>query len=103
MGYVDRDNRHGDRFPCLRYGHAGDADGIASWNIDARVDDPEIRRWTPKEKVRQILMTRYRRRSKGASALTAPGKTPAVACGSSSADDSGFALRRRANKARDLR
>ena len=81
-GYVHKDNRHGDRFQCLWCGYGGDADVIASWNIAARVDDPDIRLWTPKEKVRQILVARYRRRSEGASALTAPGKTPAVACGS---------------------
>lgn len=80
-GYVGQDNRHADRFWCLRCGHAGEADVIASWNIAARVDNPDIRLWTPGEKVREILMTRFRRRSEGALALTAPGKTPASTCG----------------------
>ena len=81
-GYVDKGNQHGDRFWRLCYGHAGDADAIASVTITARIDDPDIHLWTPKEEVRAILVARLRRRSEGALALTAPGGTPAVAYGS---------------------
>jgi putative transposase len=76
-GYVHKDNRHGDRFQCLACGYAGDADVIAAMNIAARWNDPEIQPWTPKEQVRAILMARFRRRKEEASALTAPGRTPA--------------------------
>lgn len=81
-GYVHKDNRHGDRFQCLMCGHGGDADVIAAQNIAARIDDPDIHLWTPKEKVRQVLMARFHRRSEGALALTAPGRTPAEVYGS---------------------
>lgn len=79
-GYVHRENRHGDRFQCLQCGYGGDADVIASQNIAARVDDPDIHLWTPKENVRKILMARLHRRSEGSTDLTAPGRTPAAVC-----------------------
>ena len=61
-GYVHRDNRHGDRFNCQVCGWDGDADVVAGMNILARVDDPEIHLWTPKERVKAILAERFRRR-----------------------------------------
>ena len=61
-GYVHRDNRHGDRFHCLQCGWDGDADVVAGMNLKARVDDPDIPLWTPKEKVKAILDERFRRR-----------------------------------------
>ncbi len=51
-GFVHKDNRHGERFQCLRLGHAGDADVIASLNSAARMDDPDIHLWIPKEALR---------------------------------------------------
>ena len=83
-GCVYEDNRHGNRFPCLRCGHAGAADVIASRNIAARVPDTDSHLWTaifgrprdapgdPHGEVPPPL-------GRGA-ALTAPGKTPAEAC-----------------------
>lgn len=61
-GFVHKDNRHGDRFHCLECGWDGDADVVAGMNILQRLDDPEIRLWTPKEQVKAILMERFRRR-----------------------------------------
>ena len=61
-GYVHRDNRHGDRFHCLRCGWDGDADVVAGMNLLARVGDPEIRLWTPVDRVKAILTERFRRR-----------------------------------------
>jgi putative transposase len=61
-GYVNKDNRHGDRFHCLVCGWDGDADVAAARNLLSRLDDPEIRLWTPKERVRAVLMERFRRR-----------------------------------------
>ena len=43
-GFVHRDNRHGDKFHCLRCGWDGDADVVAAMNPLARVGDAEIRR-----------------------------------------------------------
>ena len=59
---VHKDNRHGDRFHCLEWGWDGAADVVAGMNILQRLDDPEIRLWTPKEQVKAILMERFRRR-----------------------------------------
>ena len=61
-GYVHRDNRHGDRFHCLRCGWDGDADVVAAMNLLARVADAEIRRWTPVDEVRHVLDGRFHRR-----------------------------------------
>lgn len=61
-GFVHQDNRHGDQFHCLQCGWDGDADVVAGMNILQRLDDPEIRLWTPNEQVKAILMERFRRR-----------------------------------------
>lgn len=61
-GDVHKDNRHGDRFHCLKCGWDGDADVVAAMNLLARLDDPEIRLGTPKERVKAILEARFRRR-----------------------------------------
>jgi IS605 OrfB family transposase len=97
-GYVHKANRHGDRFQCLRWGYAGDADVVAAMNTAMRMNDPDIHPWTPKEKVRDILLARFRRRSEGASALTAPGRPPAAARPASTDDVENHTLRRRAKK-----
>lgn len=81
-GFVHKDNRHGDRFQCLQCGYAGDADVIAALNIAARMDDPDIHVWTPKEKVREILMARFRRRKETAT-RDAPAAAMAAAVGQS--------------------
>ena len=61
-GFVHKENRHGDRFHCLQCGRDGDADVVAGMNLLARVDDPDIHLWTPKERVKAILQARFRRR-----------------------------------------
>ena len=61
-GYVHKDNRHGDRFHCPRCGWDGDADVVAGMNLLHRLDDPDINQWTPKIRVKAILMDRFRRR-----------------------------------------
>ncbi len=61
-GYVHGDNRHGDRFHCLECGWDGDADVAAGMNLLHRLDDPQIRPWTPKERIKEILLERFRRR-----------------------------------------
>jgi putative transposase len=60
--FVHRKNRQGDRFQCLFCGHGGDSDTVAARNLLGRLDDPEIRLWTPKERVKAILLSRFRRR-----------------------------------------
>ncbi|MHB0886799.1 MAG: zinc ribbon domain-containing protein [Bacillota bacterium] len=61
-GYVHKDNRHGDRFHCPQCGWDGDADVVAGMNLLHRLDDPDINRWTPKIRVKAILVERFRRR-----------------------------------------
>ncbi|MCQ3972534.1 MAG: transposase, partial [Anaerolineae bacterium] len=47
-GYVHRDNRRGDTFQCQQCRHTGDSDQVAASNHKARVNDPDIRLFTPK-------------------------------------------------------
>ena len=61
-GYLDKANRQGDRFQCQKCGHAGHADVIAAINQKARMKDQEITLYTPKERVRLILVRRYEAR-----------------------------------------
>jgi len=61
-GYLNKANRQGDRFQCLKCGHTGHADVIAAINQKARMNDREITLWTPKETVRMILVGRYEAR-----------------------------------------
>lgn len=58
-GFVNGKNRNGDRFKCLNCGHEQDADQVAAINLKARVTDPDITLWTPKERVRAILLNRF--------------------------------------------
>jgi hypothetical protein len=58
---------------------------IAALNIAARRDDPDIHLWTTKEKVRAILMARFRRRKETAT-RDAPAAAIAVAVGQSRQD-----------------
>ncbi len=73
-GYVDRANRKGDTFQCLNCGHAGHSDQVAAINQKARLDDPEITPLTPKEKVKSILLERFRARVESRE-TTVPGRT----------------------------
>lgn len=55
-------NRNGDRFQCLFCRRGGDSDWVAAWNLLERSDDPEICLWTPKARVKALLLSRFRRR-----------------------------------------
>jgi hypothetical protein len=58
-GFVHEDNRRGDAFQCLNCGHADYADRVAASNLKARFGDPAITLWTPKERVKAILLNRF--------------------------------------------
>jgi putative transposase len=58
-GFVDGKNRSGDRFKCLNCGHEQGADRVAAMNLKARRTDPDITLWTPKERVKIILLDRF--------------------------------------------
>jgi len=79
-GFVHQDNRRGDAFQCLQCGHRDDADRVAATNLKARAFDPDIRLWTPKARVKEILLARfYARLERGDSSIVVPtvsGRTP---------------------------
>jgi transposase len=79
--FVHGKNRNGDRFKCLNCGHEQDADQVAAINLKARLTDPEITLWTPKERVRIILRERFaaRQRSADLETVAPQGKTGTVA------------------------
>lgn len=56
--------RRGDTFYC-EDGEVMQADENAAQNVLARLDDPEIDRWTPFKKVRSILLERTKRHRLG--------------------------------------
>ena len=58
-GYVDRDNRAGDIFQCLRCKHSDHTDRVAATNLKARYLDREITPYTPVARVNQILQDRF--------------------------------------------
>jgi predicted RNA-binding Zn-ribbon protein involved in translation (DUF1610 family) len=58
-GFVNGKNRHGDRFKCPNCGHEQGADRVAAMNLKARRTDPDITLWTPKERVKIILLDRF--------------------------------------------
>jgi IS605 OrfB family transposase len=61
-GYLDKANRKGDVFQCLKCGHAGHADQVAAVNQKSRYFDKRITLDTPKERVREILLEDYNAR-----------------------------------------
>jgi putative transposase len=79
-GFVHKDNRQGDKFQCRYCGHTDDADRVAATNLKARAFDPDIRLWTPKARVKEILLARfYARLERGDSSIvasTVSGRTP---------------------------
>lgn len=79
--FVNGKNRNGDRFKCLNCGHEQDADQVAAINLKARLTDPEITLWTPKERVKAILLERFaaRQRSADLETVAPSGKTGTVA------------------------
>lgn len=64
-GWVDPQNREGDIFRCRKCGFEADADRVAAVNARARLRDDEITRYTPKGKVKEILLRRYGERQAG--------------------------------------
>lgn len=58
-GYVHKDNRHGERFTCIKCGFREDADVNGALNILSRKYDSEIGLYTPCKKVKEILLQRY--------------------------------------------
>jgi putative transposase len=61
-GYVHRGNRQGDAFQCWHCGHADDADRMAAHSLKASYGDAQIFLWTPKERVKAILLDRFNAR-----------------------------------------
>jgi Zn ribbon nucleic-acid-binding protein len=57
--YLDKANRKDDVFQCLKCGHRGHADHIAAQNQKSRYFDRRITLYTPKEKVKEILLNDY--------------------------------------------
>jgi transposase len=83
--FVNGKNRNGDRFKCLNCGYEQDADQVAAINQKARLTDPDITLWTPKERVRAILLERFAAKQRSADletvqprgeAGTVAGRTP---------------------------
>ena len=64
-GWVAKENRHGDRFSCVRCRFTAPADKVGAVNVKRRDTDPELRAriqpFTPKEKVKAILLEIYER------------------------------------------
>ncbi len=58
-GFVHRRNRSGDKFQCQHCGHRDDADRVAAHNLKARHGDPQITLFTPKARVKTILLDRF--------------------------------------------
>jgi hypothetical protein len=86
-GFVDAGNRRGDHFGCLHCRHEDHADRVGALNIEDRLDDPEITRFTPYREVKSILLARFHRRleATGGTAFkvvnpraTVPGRTPDI-------------------------
>ena len=82
--FVSKDNRHGDTFQCLNCGHIDDADRVAADNLEGRFIDPDITLYTPRERVREILVSRFNARleslGRSMSLATVSGRTSAVVC-----------------------
>lgn len=79
-GFVHPGNRRGDAFQCLQCRHTDDADRVAAYNLKARHMDAEIRLWTPKARIKAILLNRFNARLESGQGPGAPapvsGSTP---------------------------
>jgi len=76
-GFVHKDNRQGETFQCTHCGHADHADRVAAQNLKARHKDPQITLYTPKERVKSILLVRFNARlESGGNPATVSGRTP---------------------------
>ena len=81
-GFVHSGNRRGDAFQCLNCGHADSADRVAAENLKARYFDPQITLYTPKERVKEILLIRFNARlESGGNPATVSGRTPETLVG----------------------
>ncbi|MBI1925798.1 transposase [Candidatus Poribacteria bacterium] len=77
--FVHKDNRQGDAFQCTHCGHADHADRVAAQNLKARLGDPQITLYTPKERVKTLLLYRFNARlESGGNSATVSGRTPGV-------------------------
>lgn len=74
-GYLDRANRKGDVFQCLKCEHRGLSDQIAAQNLKSRYFDRVITLYTPKETVKEILLKRYNARLERRNASSSDEKT----------------------------
>ncbi len=74
-GYVHGDNWRGDAFQCRWCGHADNADRVAAHNLKARLGDPEIHLWTPKEGGKAILLSRFNARLESSFGTAVSGRT----------------------------
>jgi putative transposase len=61
-GFIHPRNRKGDVFKCLFCQHGGASDSVAAWNLLEFGLDPELASWMPKEQVKALLLSRFRRR-----------------------------------------
>jgi hypothetical protein len=79
-GFVHTGNRRGEAFQCLQCRHADNADRVAATNLKARAFDPDIRLWTPKARVKEILLARFyarlERDNRSIVVPTVSGRTP---------------------------
>src|SRR5579862_9831853 len=78
-GFLDKKNRTGDTFQCHYCGHRDDADRVAAHTLLARANDPEITLFTPKERVRTLLLDRFTarlREAEGDQSRSVSGRTP---------------------------
>ncbi|GEM_PF-687722 len=85
-GYLDRDNRNGDRFHCLNCGRVLQADHSASLNLLQRLHDPEITVFTPYAEVKRILEDRFRASVGGSLRATGSTRTPDTLMGQSESE-----------------
>jgi IS605 OrfB family transposase len=83
-GHLEKANRKGDVFQCLKCEHRGHADQIAAINQKSRYFDRRITLYTPKEEVKRILLEDYNARLEHRNAsssdekirtMTVPGQT----------------------------
>ncbi len=61
-GFVWNQNRKGDAFKCLFCGHEAASDRVAAMNYLTRSTDKDIGLYVPYASVKQILVSRFRRR-----------------------------------------
>ncbi len=83
-GFVHAGNRRGDTFQCLHCGHADVADRVAAHNLKARLFDSEITLYTPRARVKEILLARFNarleREGRSITNPTVSGRTPGTHC-----------------------